>query len=122
MELTKQDPEFWTTKEAFYQTMLNSIEEFKIELANEKNSAGAINGCSRVSSAFVNHIHGYTEHIRFEDITVANASTKFLAHVKWEGLTDWNPKEIKLKLRSFLEFLERKGVVNEKILEYYQKN
>ena len=121
MELTKQDPEFWTTKQLFHQTLLTLIENFKLDLANQNHSSGSINGYSRVSSAFVNHINGYTEHIRFEDISLANATTKFMAHVRWEGLTDWNPKEIKLKLKMFLEYLDEQGMKNSKILEYYQK-
>ncbi len=120
MELSKQDKEYWDTKEAFNNQMANYVEEFRLELTGQKLSAGAINGYIRVATAFVNHIKGYTEHIRFEDISVPNANSKFLAHVKWEGLSDWNPKEIKVKLKAFIEFLDNNGFRNERVLDSFQ--
>ncbi|GEM_PF-5457126 len=121
MEVSKQDKEYWDIKEAFNNQMADFVEEFRLELTNQNLSAGAINGYIRVSTAFVNHIKGYTEHIRFEDISVPNANSKFLAHVKWEGLSDWNPKEIKAKLSTFIEFLDSKGFHNERVLDSFFK-
>lgn len=116
MQPAKQDKEFWEIKKSFHVQMLDLIDEFKIQLSSQQLPAGVINGHIRVAGLFVNHINGYTDHLKFEDITVANANKKFLAHAKWEGLSDWDPKEIKAKLKRFLEFLEQKDFHNDKVL------
>lgn len=108
-------------KEQFHTNMLALVEEFRDELSNQQVPVGAINGHIRVAGLFVNHINGYTKHLKFEDVTAADANKKFLAHVKWEGLSDWDPKEIKTKLYRFIQFLDEKGYHNENVLESLEK-
>ena len=104
-------------KESFHTILLQYIEEYKLHLVDQKLASGTINGNLRVANLFVKHIHNFTNYTCFEDISVAHATTKFLAHVKWDGLSDWQPKEIKLKLKGFVEFLDSKGMKNEAILK-----
>jgi hypothetical protein len=104
-------------KDDFHAILLQQLEDYKIHLTNQKLSIGAINGHLRVGNLFINHINNFTNYTQFEDISVAHATTKFLAHVKWEGLSDWKPKEIKLKLIVFIAFLATRGFKNEAILE-----
>ena len=108
-------------KDDFHVFLLRQIEDFRIHLTEQQLSIGVINGHLRVATLFVNHIHNFTNYTRFEDISVAHATTKFLAHVKWEGLSDWAPKEVKLKLREFVEFLYGRGLKNKGILEMLKK-
>jgi len=108
-------------KDDFNVLLLQQLEDFKVHLTEQKLSVGVINGNLRVATLFVNHIHNFTNYTRFEDISVAHATTKFLAHVKWEGLSDWAPKEIKLKLKGFVEFLNQRGVKNENLIEALKK-
>lgn len=117
MKPTKTDQAFWDQKESFIQELTELIVVFKQQLEEEKMSTGAISGHYRVATLFVKHIKDFTDHLSFEEITVSNANKKFLLHVKWEGLTDWDPKEIKLKLKRFVQFLATNGHVNENILE-----
>jgi hypothetical protein len=117
MKPTKTDQAYWDQKEAFIQELTELIEVFKQQLEEEKMSTGAISGHYRVATLFVKHINGFTDHLSFDEITVPNANKKFLLHVKWEGLTDWDPKEIKLKLIRFVQFLATKGHTNDKLLE-----
>lgn len=119
MQSSKQDNEYLDIKKQFHAKMLELVDEYKRELTNQKLSLGAINGHVRVASLFVNHINGYTNHVKFKDITATDANKKFLAHVKWEGLSDWDPKEIKIKLKRFFEFLDLKGFQNEKVLNCF---
>jgi hypothetical protein len=104
-------------KDDFHAFLLQQLEDFRIHLTEQQLSVGVINGHIRVATLFVNHIHNFTHYTRFEDVSVAHATTKFSAHVKWEGLSDWAPKEVKLKLRGFIEFLDGRGVKNELVLE-----
>jgi hypothetical protein len=104
-------------KESLHTMLLKYIEEYKLHLTDQKLALGAINGNLRVANLFVKHIHDFTNYNCFEDISVAHATTKFLAHVKWDGLSGWQPKEIKLKLKEFVEFLDSKGIKNEAILK-----
>ena len=104
-------------KADFHVFLLEQLEDFKIHLTDQQLSVGVINGHIRVATLFINHIHNFTNYTRFEDISLAHATTKFLAHVKWEGLSDWTPKEVKLKLKGFVLFLYERGVKNELILE-----
>ena len=108
-------------KDDFHAILLQQLEDYKIHLTDQKLSIGSINGHLRVGSLFINHIHHFTNYTRFEDVSVAHATTKFLAHVKWDGLSDWKPKEIKLKLIGFIAFLEANGFKNEAILEGLKK-
>ena len=103
-------------KDDFHVFLLQQLEDFRINLIDQQLSVGAINGHLRVATLFVNHIHNYTNYTRFEDISVAHATTKFLAHVKWEGLSDWAPKEVMLKLVGFVDFLDKKDLKNEQVL------
>ncbi len=104
-------------KDDFHAFLLEQLEDFRIHLTEQQLSVGVINGHIRVATLFINHIHNFTNYARFEAISVAHATTKFLAHVKWEGLSDWDPKEIKLKLKGFVLFLDERGVKNELIVE-----
>ena len=104
-------------KEEFHTNLLQQLEDFKVYLTEQQLSLGVINGHIRVATLFINHIHYFTNYTRFEDISVAHATAKFLAHVKWEGLSDWAPKEVKLKLKGFILFLNGNGFNNEGILE-----
>jgi hypothetical protein len=104
-------------KETFHISLQQHIEEYKLHLTNQKLALGAINGNLRVANLFVKHIHDFTNYTNFEDISVAHATTKFLAHVKWDGLSDWQPKEIKLKLKEFIQYLDKKGMKNEAVLK-----
>ena len=108
-------------KEVFHTNLLQQLEEFKDHLTDQQLSTGVINGHLRVATLFINHIHNFTNYTRFEDVSVAHATTKFLAHVKWEGLSDWAPKEVKLKLKGFVLFLDGKGVKNDLIFEALRK-
>lgn len=103
-------------KDILNKILLQELEDYKTALTNQNHSLGSINGSVRVANIFINHIYNFTNYTRFEDISVAHATTKFLAHVKWEGLTDWSPKEIKQKLKGFIEFLDGKGYKNDAIL------
>ena len=103
-------------KDNFRATLLQELENYRVHLTKQKISIGVINGHLRVANLFINHIYNFTNYTRFEDISIAHATTKFLAHVKWEGLSDWIPKEVKIKLRGFFEFLETRGYKNEGIL------
>jgi hypothetical protein len=108
-------------KDDFHAILLQQLEDYKIHLTDQKLSIGAINGHLRVGNLFINHIHNFTNYTQFEDISVAHATTKFLAHVKWDGLSDWKPKEIKIKLIVFIAFLATRGFKNEAILEGLKK-
>ncbi len=109
-------------KDDFHAFLLQQLEDFRINLTDQQLSVGVINGHIRVATLFVNHIHNFTNYTRFEDVSVAHATTKFLAHVKWEGLSDWAPKEVKLKLKGFVLFLDSKGIKNPSVLEALNKN
>lgn len=117
MKPTKTDQAFWDQKENFISELMERIEEFKTHLNDEKMPQGSVSGHVRVATLFVNHIKDFTDHLAFDEITVVNANKKFLLHVKWKGLKDWDPKEIKLKLKRFIQFLAIKGHVNENVLE-----
>ncbi len=108
-------------KEEFNSNLLKQIEDFKAHLKDQQLSLGEINGHIRVATLFISHINNFTNYTRFHDISPTHATTKFLAHVKWEGLSDWDPKEIKLKLRRFILFLDSKGVKNDLIFEALRK-
>lgn len=117
MKPTKTDQAFWDQKEIFINDLLQKIEEYKLILIDENMPQGFISGHVRVATLFVKHLKDFTDHLSFDEITVANANKKFLLHVKWEGLKDWEPKEIKLKLKRFIAFLATKGHLNENLLE-----
>ena len=108
-------------KSDFHAFLLQQLEDYKIHLTDQHLSIGLINGHIRVANLFINHIHNFTNYTQFEDISVAHATTKFLAHVKWEGLSDWSPKEIKLKLSIFVRFMDEKGLKNKGIIEALKK-
>ena len=109
-------------KDDFHVFLLQQLDDFKVHLMDQQFSLGVINGHIRVAALFINHIHNFTHYTRFEDVSVAHATTKFLAHVKWEGLSDWAPKEVKLKLKGFILFLDVRGVKNSLVLEALNKN
>jgi hypothetical protein len=108
-------------KDDFHVFLLQQLDDFRINLTDQQHSVGVINGHIRVATLFINHINNFTNYTRFEDISAAHATTKFLAHVKWEGLSDWDPKEVKLKLKGFVTFLNGRGFKNEGIIEALKK-
>ncbi|MBI1838580.1 MAG: hypothetical protein HYR91_15050 [Flavobacteriia bacterium] len=117
MKLNKSNPEFWIEKENFYNDLNRLIDEFINFLKNKNTSVGNLSGYERVARLFVKHIKDFTDYLNFEDIKVSDATTKFYAHVKWEGLKDWDKNEIRIKLKGFVEFVISKGHQNHLVFE-----
>lgn len=119
-KLSKTEPAFWEAKETFISQLVAYVEEYKNELIKNKQNIGFVNGSERVAALFVKHLKEFTDYLSFEDVKVSDATTKFYAHAKWEGLKDWDRTEIKIRLRNFVVFLQKKGLQNETILEALQ--
>lgn len=120
MKLTPYDQEFHDIKELLFDKLESLILEFEKELSNEYTPA-TVRKYTLVASSFNHYIHDYTEHLKYEEISVANANSKFIAQSKQEGLYGWDSNEIKSKLKKFILFLEENDFHNPKVLKSLQK-
>ena len=111
MTLTPYDKEYQDCKEQFLETFNRYVEEF-YEIQLKKFTRKTAQNYSRIAGAWIEYIYGYTDCLTFKDISVAQTNSYFFTRTRHEGLGDFDSKEVKSKLRVFVEFLREKGYEN----------
>lgn len=84
-------------------------------------STKTVNKHLRVCEGFIMYINDYSSAVTLEQITVAEANSKFYNQAGYEGLDDFSKDEVKTILLKFFVFLETIGVENNKVLRSLKK-
>lgn len=116
MSLTPQDKEYWDCKEIFKDQLMEMVKLFEVELSKQYKS-GTIRQYTNIASAWVEYLHDYPICLKYEDILVGDANSRFIARAESEYVVDEESQRVRQRLKAFIEFLDKNGIKNEKVLK-----
>jgi hypothetical protein len=111
MKLDRDSQEFYDCKEQF-QTILKSFAEEFFIIQQAKLAQKTAQDYFLVADAWAEYLFGYTDCIDYKDISVAQTNSKFFESERHQGLYGFDSKEVRYKLKAFVDFLKKKGYSN----------
>jgi hypothetical protein len=116
MSLTPNDQEYWDCKEIFKNQLLEMVKLFEVELSKQYKSA-TVRQYTNIASAWAEYLHDYPTYLKYEDILVGDANSRFTARAESEYGIDEDGPRIRQRLKAFIEFLDENGFSNEKVFK-----